>query len=98
MPKNTYNCPVVPFTDRVVIRPIKTEVTPGGIVLPEAAKDKITEGLVIAAGPGKPDSPGSRPDVGDTVYYSSYAGHTIEINGEKLLFLRFDEVFAKKAS
>jgi chaperonin GroES len=89
-----------PLGDRIVVRPIKKEeVTKGGIVLPDTAKEKPQEGEVIAVGPGKLTDDGKRLEMevkeGDRVIYAKYAGTEIKIDDEELLILRDSDVLAK---
>lgn len=91
-----------PLGDRVVIKPIpKEEVTKGGIVLPDTAKEKPQEGEVIAAGPGRLTDDGKRiateVKVGDRVIYAKYAGTEIKLNDEELIILRETDILAKKS-
>jgi chaperonin GroES len=88
-----------PLGNRVVVEPIEQEdVTAGGIVLPETAKEKPQKGKVISAGPGDRDEDGKRipmdVSVGDTVLYAKYAGTEIKIDGKKLLILRETDLLA----
>jgi len=90
-----------PLGDRIVVKPIaKEEVTKGGIVLPDTAKEKPQEGEVIAVGPGRITDEGKRIalDVkkGDTVVYPRYSGSELKIEGEEYLIMRESEVLAKK--
>ncbi len=92
-----------PLGDRVVVRPIpKEEITKGGIVLPDTAKEKPQEGEVIAAGPGRLSEDGKRiameVKVGDRVIYAKYAGTEIKLNDEELIILRESDILAKKSS
>lgn len=92
-----------PLGDRVVVKPIpKEEVTKGGIVLPDTAKEKPQEGEVIAVGPGRLSEDGKRitmeVKVGDRVIYAKYAGTEIKLNGEELIILRESDILAKKTS
>jgi len=89
-----------PLGDRIVVRPIKREeVTKGGIVLPDTAKEKPQEGEVIAAGPGKLSDDGKRLEMevkkGDRIIYAKYAGTEIKLDDEELLILRDSDVLAK---
>lgn len=82
-----------PLADRLVVKPIaREEVTKGGIVLPDTAKEKPQEGEILAVGPGKMTDDGKRvvPDVkvGDIVIYAKYGGTEIKIDGEELVILR----------
>jgi chaperonin GroES len=74
------------------------EITSGGIVLPETAKEKPQKGTVKAAGPGERDDDGKRIEmdvkVGDTVLFAKYAGTEIKVEGKKLLILRESDLLA----
>ena len=88
-----------PLGSRLVIEPIEQEeVTAGGIVLPETAKEKPQKGTVLAVGPGDRDEDGKRipmdVQVGDTVLFAKYAGTEIKYNGKKLLIMRESDVLA----
>jgi len=93
---------IEPLGDRVVIKPTpKEEVSKGGIVLPDTAKEKPQEGKIIAAGPGRLTEEGKRiaMDVkkGDKVIYSKYAGTEFKLDGEELIILREGDILAKKS-
>ncbi len=88
-----------PLGSRVVVEPIEQEeVTAGGIVLPETAKEKPQKGVVLSVGPGDRDDDGKRiaMDVkeNDTVLFAKYAGTEIKIDGKKLLILRESDLLA----
>lgn len=88
-----------PLGNRVVVEPVEQEeITAGGIVLPETAKEKPQKGLVISVGPGDRDDDGDYipMDVkkGDTVLFAKYAGTEIKIDGKKLLILRESDLLA----
>lgn len=88
-----------PLGSRVVIEPIEQEeVTAGGIVLPETAKEKPQKGKVLSVGPGDRDEDGKRITldvaVGDTVLFAKYSGTEIKIDGAKLLILRESDILA----
>jgi len=88
-----------PLGDRLVVEPIEQEeVTAGGIVLPETAKEKPQQGKVLAAGPGARDDEGKRiaMDVktGDKVLYAKYSGTEFKMDGKKLLILRESDLLA----
>ena len=90
---------IKPLADRIVVEPIEQEeVTAGGIILPETAKEKPQQGKVVAAGPGRTDEEGERVDmevkVGDKVLYAKYSGTEIKLDGKKLLILRESDVLA----
>ena len=82
-----------PLGGRVLVEPIEQEeVTAGGIVLPETAKEKPQQGKVLAAGPGDRNEKGERiaMDVkaGDVVLFAKYSGTEVKMDGKKLLILR----------
>ncbi len=89
-----------PLGDRVVIeRDESEEVTSGGIVLPDSAKDTPARGRVLAVGDGKLTDDGSRSPlqvkINDRVIFSSYAGDKFEIDGGgELLLMREDDILA----
>ena len=88
-----------PLGSRVVIEPLEQEeVTAGGIVLPETAKEKPQKGVVLSVGPGDRDDDGKRiamdVKVGDKVLFAKYAGTEIKIEGKKLLILRESDLLA----
>lgn len=88
-----------PLDDRVVIRPSDPEeITAGGIVLPDSAREKPQRGTVIATGPGKLLDNGERGTLdvkmNDEVFYGKYAGTEIEINGEDVVILRESDILA----
>ncbi len=89
-----------PLGDRVVVRPSgEEEVTKGGIILPDTAKEKPQRGVVIAVGPGRLDEEGKRVPMevkkGDKVIYSKYAGSEIKQDDEEVLILRESDILAK---
>ena len=86
-----------PLQDRIIVKRLEgEEKTKGGIIIPDAAKEKPIEGKVIAAGNGKVLEDGKvRPlDVkkGDKVLFSKYAGTEIEIDGEEHLIMREEDI------
>jgi len=88
-----------PLADRVVVEPVeKEEKTPSGIILPETAKEKPQEGVVIAVGPGRRDEDGKYipMDVaeGDKVLFAKYAGTEVKIDDKKLLILKESDILA----
>lgn len=90
-----------PLGDRVVIRPTpKEEVSKGGIVLPDTAKEKPQEGKIIAVGPGRVTEDGARIPMevkkGDTVIYSKYAGTEFKLDDEELVIMREGDILAKR--
>ena len=89
-----------PLDDRVVVKPVEAEErTAGGIVLPDAAKEKPQRGKVVAVGPGKLLDSGDRGTlsvaVGDEVIYGKYSGTDIEIEGDDVKILRETDILAK---
>ena len=88
-----------PLGDRVVVEPIEQEeVTAGGIVLPETAKEKPQQGNILAVGPGSRDEDGEHIQmdvkVGDKVLYAKYSGTEFKVDGKKLLILRESDLLA----
>ncbi|MGE5251286.1 MAG: co-chaperone GroES [Bacteroidota bacterium] len=88
-----------PLGSRVVIEPIEQEeITAGGIVLPETAKEKPQQGNVLAVGQGDRDEAGKRiamdVSVGDKVLFAKYSGTEIKMDGKKYLILRESDILA----
>jgi len=88
-----------PLGNRLVVEPLEQEdITPGGIILPETAKEKPQKGTVVSAGPGDRDDEGKRipmdVKVGDTVLYAKYSGTEIKLDSKKLLILRESDILA----
>ena len=88
-----------PLGGRVIVEPIEQdEITAGGIILPETAKEKPQEGKILAAGPGDRDEDGERiameVKVGDKVLYAKYSGTEVKVDGKKLLILRESDILA----
>jgi chaperonin GroES len=88
-----------PLQDRVVIKRLEEEEkTKGGIIIPDAAKEKPQEGRVVAVGSGKMTEKGQRvtPEVkpGDKILFGKYSGTDIKIDGEEHLILREDDILA----
>jgi chaperonin GroES len=88
-----------PLDDRIVVaQESAEEMTAGGIVLPDTAREKPQRGKVVAVGPGKLLDDGKRGQmevaVGDAVFYGKYSGTNVEINGEEYVILREDDVLA----
>jgi chaperonin GroES len=86
-----------PLADRVIVKQSDAEQkTKTGIVLPDSAKEKPTQGKVISVGPGKLDEKGKPMEIGlrsgDTVYYGKWSGTEIEVNGEKFVILKESDV------
>lgn len=90
---------VKPLADRIVVLPAQEgEEMRGGIYIPDTAKEKPSQGEVIAVGPGRLSEDGTRlePDVnvGDTVLYGKYAGADVTLDGEDYLILREADILA----
>jgi chaperonin GroES len=89
-----------PLDDRVVVEPVEAEeVTAGGIVLPDTAKEKPQRGTVLAIGPGKLLDNGQRGKlsvvVGDEVIYGKYSGSEVEVDGRDVKILLESDILAK---
>ncbi len=88
-----------PLGGRVIVEPIEQEeMTAGGIILPETAKEKPQEGKILAAGPGDRDDSGNRialeVKVGDRILYAKYSGTEVKTDGKKMLILREADILA----
>ena len=88
-----------PLGSRVLVEPLEQEdITAGGIVLPETAKEKPQQGLILAVGPGARDEDGERipMDVakGDKILFAKYSGTEIKLDGKKYLILREEDILA----
>jgi chaperonin GroES len=86
-----------PLHDRVLIRPAKPqEVTSGGIIIPDSAKEKPSQGEVLETGTGRITTDGTvipiQVSVGQTILYSKYSGTTVSINGEDLILLNESDI------
>ena len=84
---------IKPLHDRVVVRRIdEEERTPGGVIIPDTAKEKPMQGEVLAVGPGARDEAGKRiaPDVkeGDTILFGKWSGTEVKIDGDELLIMK----------
>ena len=89
-----------PLADRVVVRPLESEeVTAGGIVLPDTAKEKPQRGRILAVGPGRKDDEGNvvpmEVEVDDVVLFAKYAGTELELEEDlEVLILRESDILA----
>jgi len=88
-----------PLGDRVLVEPVEEkEVKKGGIIIPDTAKEKPTEGLVIALGTGKTDDNGKKVpfdgNKGDRVLISKYGGTEVKLNGKEYKILNSDDILA----
>ncbi len=83
-----------PLADRVLIQPTAAEeVTASGIIIPDSAKEKPLKGTVLAVGNGTKDEEMVLKE-GDVVLYGKYAGTEVELDGDKVLIMRQNEVLA----
>ena len=87
-----------PLQDRVVVRRLEEETkSAGGIVIPDSATEKPSQGEVLAVGPGKKLDNGAVLEVdlkvGDKILFGQYAGSTVKMEGEELLIMTESEVF-----
>jgi chaperonin GroES len=87
-----------PLHDRVVVRRMEEETkSAGGIVIPDSATEKPSQGEVLAVGPGKKLDTGTVQavdvKVGDKVLFGQYSGSTVKIDGEELLIMSESEIF-----
>ena len=90
---------IKPLNDKILVKRLEAEeVTKGGIVLPDSAKEKPKEGTVLALGDGKLLDDGQRAlfqvKVGDQILFTSYAGTDIKIDGEEYMILSEDDILA----
>jgi chaperonin GroES len=88
---------LTPLHDRILIRRVEeAETVRGGIIIPDTAKEKPQEGVVVAVGTGRHEKGHTVPlavKEGDRVLFGKYAGSEIKIDGEELLILKEDEIF-----
>ncbi len=88
-----------PLSDRVVVKPVEDEdKTPGGIILPDTAKEKPMKGKVIAVGPGGLNDKGERIKLdlqkGDVVIYGKYSGTEFKMDNQDYLIMRESDILA----
>ncbi|HTH78516.1 MAG TPA: co-chaperone GroES [Ramlibacter sp.] len=88
-----------PLGDRVIVKRLENETkTASGIVIPENAAEKPDQGEVLAVGPGKKNEQGAliamNVSVGDRVLFGKYSGQTVKIDGDELLVMKEDDLFA----
>ena len=86
-----------PLGDRLLVEPVEAEETiAGGLLLPETAKEKPQQGMVLAAGAGRRDDDGKRIEmdvkVGDRVLFAKYAGTEIKLDSKKLLIMKESDI------
>lgn len=90
---------IKPLGDRILVKPIEQEnQTPGGIVLPDSAKEISMQGQVLAVGPGAMKEGGARHpmdvEVGDMILYPKYTGIEIKVDSQKRMILKGEDVLA----
>jgi len=88
-----------PLGDRVLVEPVEEkEVKKGGIIIPDSAKEKPTEGIVVALGTGKTDDQGKKVPFevkkGDRVLVSKYGGTEVKLNDKEYKILNADDILA----
>ncbi|NOZ22322.1 MAG: co-chaperone GroES [Planctomycetes bacterium] len=91
---------IKPLDDRVVVEPLEAEEkTEGGIVLPDAAKEKPIKGKVVAVGPGALSDDGKRIPMslkkGDLVIFGKFSGTEYKVKGKECLIMKESDVLAK---
>ncbi len=85
---------IKPLADRVVIEPAPAETkTASGIIIPDSAKEKPQEGIVVAVGNGKKDEP-MTVAVGNKVLYGKYSGTELKLEGKDYLIMREADILA----
>lgn len=87
-----------PLLDRVVIKRVEEEnKTAGGIIIPDTAKEKPSQGIIVSVGPGGRDEAGHEIPmtlkVGDRVLFGKWSGTEVKIDGEDLVIMKESEVF-----
>ena len=88
---------IKPLHDRVVVRRIEEDTrTPGGVIIPDTAKEKPMQGEVIAVGPGARDESGKRiamdVSVGDKILFGKWSGTEVKLGGEELLIMKESDI------
>jgi chaperonin GroES len=84
---------VKPLGDRVLVEPAAAEeVTAGGIIIPDTAKEKPAKGKIVAVGPGKKDEP-MTVKVGDEVLYGKYSGTELSVRGADFLIMKESDIY-----
>jgi chaperonin GroES len=88
-----------PLADRVIVKRVENETkTASGIVIPDSAAEKPDQGEVLAVGPGKRNDKGELAaltvKIGDRVLFGKYSGQTVKVDGNELLVMKEDDLFA----
>lgn len=92
---NTVN--VRPLNDRILVKRMEEDMTtPGGIIIPDSAKEKPQRGKIVAAGQGRTSEDGKKipldVKVGDTILFGKYSGTELKLEGEDYLMMREEDV------
>lgn len=91
---------IKPLADKVIVKPSESSEnkTPGGIIIPDTAKEKPQEGKIVAVGPGRTDDNGKiipmNVKVGEKVLYSKYGGSELKYEGEEYLIMSESDILA----
>ena len=88
-----------PLNDNVLVERIERDsVSKGGIIIPDTAKEKPAQGIVVAVGPGKRDKAGKHIEIdakcGEKVLFGKYSGTEVKLNGKEYVLLRADDILA----
>lgn len=88
-----------PINDNVLVERIERDsVSKGGIIIPDTAKEKPAQGIVVAVGPGKRDKAGKHIEIdakcGEKVLFGKYSGTEVKLNGKEYVILRADDILA----
>jgi chaperonin GroES len=89
-----------PLADRVIVEPVERDETfaGGALIMPDTAKEKPQQGIILAAGPGRLDDDGDRialeVQVGDQVLYARYSGTEIKLDDKKVLIFKESDILA----
>lgn len=88
-----------PLNDNVLVERIEREnVSKGGIIIPDTAKEKPAQGIVAAVGPGRRDKDGKRIEIdakcGEKVLFGKYSGTEVKLDGKEYVILRGDDILA----
>ena len=88
-----------PLNDNVLVERIERDsVSKGGIIIPDTAKEKPAQGIVVAVGPGKRDKAGKHIEIdakcGEIVLFGKYSGTEVKLNGKEYVILRADDILA----
>ncbi|THU00263.1 co-chaperone GroES [Lampropedia puyangensis] len=88
-----------PLHDRVIVKRLENETTTAsGIVIPDNAAEKPDQGEILAVGPGKKNDKGDvialGVKVGDRVLFGKYSGQSVKVDGQEVLVLKEDDIFA----